>query len=136
MEFHRQSIFSFVFLAALTLLPSFVIAATFTRPLVVGSQGTDVSALQQILKSRGYFTGDVTGYFGLLTAKSLAKLQTANGIEALGGVGPKTRTLLNSISGGSSSNPNQALIDALLGQVKILQAKIAELLAANGLSSG
>src|ERR1700688_927108 len=106
MEFHRRSIFSFVFLAALTLLPSFVTAATFTRPLVVGSQGTDVSALQQILKSRGYFTGDVTGYFGPLTAKSLAKFQTVNGIEALGGVGPKTRTLLNSLSPGTPSTPS------------------------------
>jgi chitodextrinase len=118
-------------------------AAVFTRPLVVGSQGADVSALQQILKLRGYFTSDVTGYFGPLTAKSLAKFQTANGIEALGGAGPKTRTLLNSLSGSvsgdSSSNPpstssgqaNQALIDALLAQVKILQAQIAALLAGN-----
>jgi chitodextrinase len=114
-------------------------AAVFTRPLVVGSSGADVSALQQLLKGKGYFTGDVTGYFGSLTAKSLASFQTANNIEALGGVGPKTRTLLNSLSGsvsgtassGSSSNSNQSLIAALLAQVKILQAQIAALIAGN-----
>jgi hypothetical protein len=49
-------------------LPLLVSAATFTRPLIIGSKGSDVSALQQILKSEGYLSGNVTGYFGSLTA--------------------------------------------------------------------
>ena len=118
-------------------------AATFTHPLVIGSTGSEVTALQQILQSKGYLTlpldstgsPQATGYFGPLTAKALASFQTANGIEALGGVGPKTRTLLNSLSS-SSSNPNQTLIDALLAEVKILEAKIAALLAARATTSG
>jgi peptidoglycan hydrolase-like protein with peptidoglycan-binding domain len=75
----------FIFLA----FPILVSALTFTRPLVIGSKGSDVSALQQIVKSQGYLSGNVTGYFGALTSAALKKFQTAHGIEPLGGVGPK-----------------------------------------------
>lgn len=64
-----------------------VSAATFTRPLVVGSQGSDVTALQQILNSQGFLSTTPTGYFGALTAKALAAFQTAHNIDPLGGVG-------------------------------------------------
>jgi peptidoglycan hydrolase-like protein with peptidoglycan-binding domain len=102
MEFHRRSIFSLVFLAALTFLPSFVTAATFTRPLVVGSSGADVSALQRLLKDQGYFNyPSITQYFGPATAAALAKFQAAHGLEAFGGVGPRTRALLNGTPSGS-----------------------------------
>ena len=79
-------------------------AATFTRPLVVGSQGSDVTALQQILNSQGFLSTTPTGYFGALTAKALAAFQTAHSIDPLGGVGPLTRTLLNTLV--SSNNPS------------------------------
>src|SRR5262245_19217951 len=48
---------------------------TFTTDLSLGSRGTDVSNLQTFLKSQGYFTGDVTGYFGPATQVSLASYQ-------------------------------------------------------------
>jgi hypothetical protein len=44
-------------------LPILVSASTFTRPLVVGSKGSDVSALQQILVNGGYLSTAPTGYF-------------------------------------------------------------------------
>src|SRR5262245_35391403 len=123
-------------LAALTiLLPIAASALTFTRSLDVGATGQDVSSLQQFLKSGGYFSGDVTGFFGPLTKTAVSGFQKANGLEGLGMVGPKTIALLNGAPAltSTSGNPNQALIDALLVQIKILQAKIAEILAARGI---
>ena len=48
-------------------------AYTFTRSLTIGSQGTDVSALQQILINDGHLTAITTpsGYFGQATKKLL-----------------------------------------------------------------
>jgi peptidoglycan hydrolase-like protein with peptidoglycan-binding domain len=48
-----------------------------------------------------YFTvpsGNVAGYFGSLTSAAVKEFQTAHGIKALGGVGARTRALLNSLS--------------------------------------
>jgi peptidoglycan hydrolase-like protein with peptidoglycan-binding domain len=109
------------------------VAATFTRPLVVGAHGSDVTALQQILKSHGYLSGNGTGYFGSLTVAALKQLQTAHGIQPLGSVGPQTRAVLNSLS--STATDRAALIASLLVQVKALQAQIAALLAARQATS-
>ena len=92
----------FILLFALA-FPLFAFATTFTCPLVVGSTGSDVTALQQILVQQGFLNTTATGFFGPLTAAASAKFQTAHGIEALGWVGPKTRTLLNSLSGTPTS---------------------------------
>jgi peptidoglycan hydrolase-like protein with peptidoglycan-binding domain len=71
----------------------------FTRVLSLGSTGTDVSALQQILKAAGFFTyPTITGYFGSLTEKALAAYQTAHGLDPIGYTGPKTRGLLNNLA--------------------------------------
>ncbi|MGD1015346.1 MAG: peptidoglycan-binding protein, partial [Roseiarcus sp.] len=80
----------------------------FTRILSLGSTGADVSALQQILKSAGFYTyPTITGYFGPLTEKALASFQTAHGLDAVGYAGPKTRALLNGIASvaGSAVQP-------------------------------
>ena len=42
-------------------------ASVYTRPLVVGSSGADVSALQQILHRQGYLSVFPSGYLGPLT---------------------------------------------------------------------
>ena len=67
----------------------------FTEFLGVGSQGSDVTALQNYLLKKGYYTGAATGYFGSLTAAAVEKYQTALGITAAGYVGPSTRAALN-----------------------------------------
>ena len=76
----------------------------FTRVLSFGSTGADVSALQQILKSAGFYTyPTITGYFGSYTWRAVAAFQWANGLDSVGYVGQKTRALLNgtgSASGG------------------------------------
>src|SRR5882724_7643360 len=93
----------------LVVIPSATKAATstlpFTRPLIQGSTGTDVTALQQILVTQGYLNTTPTGFFGAQTAAALAKFQTAHSIEALGGVGPQTRNLLNTLSGATAVVP-------------------------------
>jgi hypothetical protein len=82
-------------------IPSEQVAATqiLTRNLTVGSRGSDVATLQNFLKSKGYLVIDsVTQYFGLQTARALARWQAANGISpAVGYLGPLTRAKINSI---------------------------------------
>ncbi len=68
---------------------------TFTQFLDVGSDGAEVSALQQRLKDLGYFSGSVTGHFGALTQAAVMKFQSARGIDAKGYVGPATQAALN-----------------------------------------
>ncbi len=76
-----------------------VSAYIFTSDLTIGSKGTAVVALQQILVKEGYLVmpaGVAEGYFGTLTQAALAKFQVANGISpAAGYFGPKTRAFLN-----------------------------------------
>jgi len=73
----------------------------FTSDLTVGSTGSQVSSLQQLLISKGYLTAvsAPTGYFGSLTQAALAAFQAANGISpAVGYFGPITRAFVNAMS--------------------------------------
>ncbi len=75
----------------------------FTKTLVVGSRGDDVSALQEFLsKNRYYPEASVTGYFGPATKRAVGRFQehyaiVKNGGAGYGGVGPVTRAKLNSL---------------------------------------
>ena len=71
----------------------------FTRLLRVGSTGTDVRALQEILRDLGYFTHPtITGYYGGVTRDAVIKFQRAKGLAPYPGwVGPGTRDALNSL---------------------------------------
>ncbi|MBI2436431.1 MAG: Ig-like domain-containing protein [Candidatus Magasanikbacteria bacterium] len=72
---------------------------TFTLNLSAGSSGAEVKALQLKLQNLGYLSKDVnvTGYYGPATTQAVRKFQTAQGIQALGIVGPSTRNALNSL---------------------------------------
>lgn len=87
-------------------------ATTFTADLTLGSTGSDVTALQTWLVSKGYLTmpaGVAMGYFGNLTKSAVAKYQAAKGISpAAGYFGPKTRASVNAEAGpstGTGSTP-------------------------------
>ena len=67
----------------------------FTQNLWIGERSADVSALQDTLRQLGYYSGASTGYFGSATAAAVKKLQSAQGLEQTGIVGPQTRALLN-----------------------------------------
>jgi hypothetical protein len=107
------SIFVVAFAIILFAAGSHVYAAspsTFTRPLFVGSNGADVSSLQEYLKAEGYYNyPTITGYFGSFTWKAVAAFQYANNLEQVGTVGPKTRALLNSaFAAGSGTTGSSA----------------------------
>ena len=70
-----------------------------TRNLHFGSRGADVSKLQRYLKEKGYYYGNIVGYYGPLTRKAVqryqcVKLGLCSGSEKSNGygmVGPMTR---------------------------------------------
>lgn len=96
-----------VFIACLLVTSNTVAAATFDRALIPGSTGPDVAQLQQILTGQGDYTyPQITGYYGMLTKQAVVAFQTANGLEPIGSVGPKTRELLNSLATEAASSGN------------------------------
>lgn len=80
---------------------------SITQALRAGSSGSQVTALQNFLKSQGadiYPEGLVTGYFGSLTREAVEKFQEKYGIAnegdaGYGLVGPKTRAKINELLG-------------------------------------
>ena len=52
--------------------------------LKYGDSGDAVSKLQQDLKTLGYFSGSVTGFFGSATQNAVSALQKANGLAETG----------------------------------------------------
>lgn len=60
--------------------------ATFLK---TGSQGDRVKEVQQLLKERGYFEDDVTGYYGTYTTACVKEFQADADIEVDGVVGPE-----------------------------------------------
>ena len=114
-------------------------ALTLTRDLKQGYSGADVSNLQQFLKDRGFYTyPEITTYYGPATKEAVAAFQRMKGIPPLGGVGPSTRAALNALSATTISSTSAQgttatkadLIASLLAQVKVLQARLAALIAA------
>jgi len=75
-------------------------STTFTRDLTIGSHGTDVTALQTWLISKGFtISAGATGYFGAQTKAALAAWQAANGVSpAAGYFGAITRAKVASMS--------------------------------------
>ena len=73
--------------------------APFTHTLARGWTGEEVSTLQASLAKLGFYTGEVTGYFGSLTEAAVKSLQAQNNIAAVGIVGPQTRSLLQRLLG-------------------------------------
>jgi len=86
-------------LAGLSLLLIATPALAATRTLEQGMSGSDVTAVQQILKTKGYLTASATGYFGPSTFAAVQKFQcdksiACTGDSAWGIVGPATQAAL------------------------------------------
>jgi hypothetical protein len=74
-------------------------AYVFTRALTIGSQGADVTALQNYLIGAGFsIPAGATGYFGAQTQAAVAAWQTANGVTpAAGYFGPVSQAKYNAL---------------------------------------
>ncbi len=71
----------------------------FSKNLMYRSRGADVTALQDILRSKGYLSSQSTGFFGIATFKAVKAFQrNYMRIAPTGFVGPKTRAVLNTIA--------------------------------------
>ena len=125
------------------------ITITITKSLKLGSQNSEVKALQQALATDKtiYPEGKATGYYGPATRNAIIRFQKKYGLEPVGYVGPLTRKKLNEIYGTQAAQSSstassaqtstitsgqtkaqqiqaiQTLINQLLEQVKALQAK-------------
>ena len=73
----------------------------------MGSVGDEVSAIQNVLKNKGYYTGKVDGIFGSKTLAAVKNFQRDYGLTVDGIVGPKTLKALglsSASTAGYSSN--------------------------------
>ncbi|MDO8682598.1 MAG: peptidoglycan-binding protein, partial [Armatimonadota bacterium] len=101
--------------AATPNLPPQAISAIFKTVLKLGSQGKDVTRLQELLAKDAevYPEGKVTGYFGALTEKAVQRFQKKYGIASSGSpsttgygiLGPKTRAKLAEVFAGTAVPP-------------------------------
>lgn len=71
----------------------------FTKDLRMGMRHKEVELLQKILIEQGYLTGNVTGYFGMLTKKALINYQKIHNINPTGMFGKLTRASFNPAKG-------------------------------------
>ena len=96
-------------------IPASPSTGSISRPLKIGSTGSDVKTLQQFLNASGFTIagsgvgspGNETDYLGRLTVEAIKKFQAKYGIVSsgtpettgYGRVGPKTRAKLNELMG-------------------------------------
>lgn len=73
--------------------------AKLVQSLKQGDQGENVKTLQALLAAdpEMYPEGLITGFYGGLTVKAVARFQKKNGIDSIGIVGPKTLKKLNEL---------------------------------------
>lgn len=81
-------------LVALSLQSLLVFAGEGYVTLKFGSRGSEVTRLQQTLKSRGYFHVNPTGYYGPITEKAVINFQKDSKIRIDGIAGPQTQSTL------------------------------------------
>ena len=82
-----------VILTILTLAAALLPLTAQAVTLKEGNRSQSVEALQQALKSKGYFSATSTGYYGDITAAAVKSYQKAQGLNADGVAGEDTRAL-------------------------------------------
>ncbi len=78
----------------------------------VGSRGNEVKAIQQELKDRGLYSGDVDGIFGSATESAVKRFQKQQGLTVDGIAGPQTLAKLG-ITVGTIPEANEANVNLL-----------------------
>jgi len=85
----------FCFVSMFSLCPTKAFAAS--RVLKEGMSGSDVTSLQDNLRTLGYLKVSSTGYYGSLTKSAVQRLQEDNGLDSDGIVGNKTFSLIEKL---------------------------------------
>lgn len=91
---------------ATTPASNYRICALLNRNLSVGSQGDDVSGLQEFLYQQKILTVTPTGYFGSLTADAVRRWQANEGVSVVGSFGPMSRDRIKVWCGGNGGSSN------------------------------
>ena len=78
----------------------------------LGSQGKEVTAIQEALRDRGLFSGEATGYYGTKTQTAVRRFQQQKGLAVDGIAGPQTLGALG-ISIGSVPQATESNINLL-----------------------
>jgi peptidoglycan hydrolase-like protein with peptidoglycan-binding domain len=73
-----------------------------------GMSGSAVSSLQSNLKKFGFFTADVTGYYGSITVSAVKSFQKKYNLSADGIAGSKTLTQINKLLTAKSTNVSRS----------------------------
>lgn len=132
----KKFVISSAFVAgAMLAVPTVGEAALGDRTLSHGTSHNDVKELQDVLKSKGYFTYHTsTGYFGDITKDALIRFQRAQNLPQTGVADERTLRALTTQSSNSVSNTtnssgalatNQLLRNGSRGaQVSTLQEKL------------
>jgi peptidoglycan hydrolase-like protein with peptidoglycan-binding domain len=83
------------------------LCVTLTHSLALRSRDAvtsgEVTSLQNFLAAQGYFHVTSTGYFGSITMDAVTQFQRANGVSAIGVVGPMTRAAIVRVGCGTVS---------------------------------
>lgn len=110
-------------LGVLFALSAITSAFTGTYPAIsqVGSEGAEVRAIQERLKDRGLFNGEITGYYGPITQKAVRQFQKQQGLTVDGIAGAQTLAKLG-ITIGTVPEATEANVN-LLAQIISAEAR-------------
>ena len=84
--------FKIIFTVFIMLLLFSVCASALSK---MGSRSEEVKSIQQALKSRGYYKGNIDGIFGTATKNAVTAFQRDNGLKVDGIAGKETLKALN-----------------------------------------
>ncbi len=102
--------------------------------LRLGDKAATVAAVQRKLRELGYFTANLSGYYGPVTERAVRQFQEDNGITPTGQIEPTTWSLL--FGGRRTSQTNSLLLNSptkvlsfgeVSPQVAIIQRRLKEL---------
>ncbi len=111
--------FGIIIALVLTLTVSCFSASALSK---MGSRSQEVRDIQTVLKSKGYYTGNVDGIFGTKTKNAVTAFQRDNGLTADGIVGEKTLKALG-ISGNNSYGGYSSADYELLARIISAEAR-------------
>ncbi|MCM3720224.1 cell wall hydrolase [Fictibacillus phosphorivorans] len=114
-KFIRKVMLVFVLTAAL-FVPSNVQAHGLLQS---GSQGYEVSELQQRLKNMGFFYGPVTGYYGPITERAVMDFQYKSNLSSDGVAGPATFLMMNEVEKMARVVHGEARGESYIGKVAV-----------------